>query len=34
VVIKRRIDPKVDIVQWAKPVLMEELKKAGLLKVG
>ena len=34
VVIKRRIDPKVDIVQWARPVLTQELKKAGLLKVG
>jgi hypothetical protein len=34
VVIKRRIDPQVDIVQWAKPVLTEELKKAGLLKAG
>jgi hypothetical protein len=34
VVIKRRIDPQVDIVQWAKPVLTEELKKAGLLTVG
>jgi hypothetical protein len=34
VVIKRRIDPKVDIVDWAKPVLTQELKKAGLLKVG
>jgi hypothetical protein len=33
VVIKRRIDPKVDIVQWAKPVLTEELKKAGIFKV-
>lgn len=34
VVIKRRIDPKVDIVDWARPVLTQELKKAGLLKVG
>jgi hypothetical protein len=34
VVIKRRIDPKVDILQWAKPVLTEELKKAGLVKAG
>ena len=34
VVIKRRIDPKVDIVQWAKPVLTQELKKAGILKAG
>ncbi len=34
VVIKRRIDPKIDLVQWAKPVLLEEIKKAGLLKVG
>ncbi|MEW6657240.1 MAG: hypothetical protein AB1424_01140 [Thermodesulfobacteriota bacterium] len=33
VVIKRRIDPKVDLIQWAKPVLLQELKKAGLLKV-
>jgi hypothetical protein len=34
VVIKRRIDPKTDIVDWARPVLTQELKKAGLLKVG
>jgi hypothetical protein len=34
VVIKRRIDPQVDLVQWAKPVLIEEIKKGGLLKVG
>jgi hypothetical protein len=34
VVIKRRIDPKVDLVQWAKPILTEEIKKAGLLKAG
>lgn len=34
VVIKRRIDPRVDMVQWAKPIFLEELKKAGLLKVG
>jgi hypothetical protein len=34
VVIKRRIDPKMDMIQWAKPVFTEELKKAGLLKVG
>jgi len=34
VVIKRRIDPQVDIVQWAKPVLTEELKRAGIIKVG
>jgi hypothetical protein len=24
----------VDLVQWAKPVLVEEIKKVGLLKVG
>jgi hypothetical protein len=34
VVIKRRIDPKTDIVDWARPVLTQEIKKAGLLKVG
>ncbi len=34
VVIKRRIDPKVDLVDWGKPVLIEELKKVGLLKAG
>jgi len=34
VVIKRRIDPLVDLVQWAKPVLTEEIKRAGLLKAG
>ena len=34
VVIKRRIDPQVDMVQWAMPVLTEELKKAGILTVG
>lgn len=34
VVIKRRIDPKRDLVDWAKPVLLQELKKAGLLKAG
>jgi hypothetical protein len=34
VVIKRRIDPKLDLIQWAKPVLTQELKKAGLLKAG
>jgi hypothetical protein len=34
VVVKRRIDPKVDMIQWAKPVLIEEIKKAGLFKVG
>jgi len=34
VVIKRRIDPKTDIVDWATPVLTQEIKKAGLLKVG
>lgn len=34
VVIKRRIDPKVDLAQWAKPILTQELKKAGLLKAG
>ena len=34
VVIKRRIEPMVDLVQWAKPVLTEEIKKAGLLKAG
>lgn len=34
VVIKRRIDPKVDLAQWAKPILTEEIKKAGLLKGG
>ena len=34
VVIKRRIDPRVDLIQWAKPVVLEEIKKAGLLKVG
>jgi len=33
-VIKRRIDPKVDLAQWAKPILTEEIKKAGLLKAG
>jgi hypothetical protein len=32
VVIRRRVDPKVDLVDWAKPVLAEEIKKAGLLK--
>lgn len=34
VVIKRRIDPKTDIADWARPVLTEELKKAGILKAG
>lgn len=34
VVIKRRIDPKVDLADWANPVLTEELKKAGIFKVG
>jgi hypothetical protein len=34
VVIKRRIDPRVDMIQWAKPVLAEEIKKVGLLKDG
>jgi len=34
VVIKRRIDPMVDLIQWAKPVLTGEIKKAGLLKAG
>ncbi|MHB9075255.1 MAG: hypothetical protein ACYC6G_17245 [Desulfobaccales bacterium] len=34
VVIKRRIDPRLDLIQWAKPVVLEEIKKAGLLKVG
>ena len=34
VVIKRRIDPKVDLAQWAKPILAGEIKKAGLLKAG
>jgi hypothetical protein len=34
VVVKRRIDPMVDLVQWAKPVLTGEIKKAGLLKAG
>jgi hypothetical protein len=34
VVVKRRIDPMIDMIQWAKPVLAEELKKAGLFKVG
>ena len=34
VVIKRRIDPKVDLAQWAKPILTQEIKKAGLLKAG
>jgi hypothetical protein len=33
VVIKRRIDPKRDLVDWARPVLLQELKKAGLLKI-
>ena len=34
VVVKRRIDPMVDLSQWAKPILTEEIKKAGLLKAG
>jgi hypothetical protein len=34
VVVKRRIDPMVDLIQWAKPVLTEEIKKVGLLKAG
>jgi len=34
VVIKRRIDPMVDLIQWAKPILTEEIKRAGLLKAG
>lgn len=34
VVVKRRIDPMVDLIQWAKPILTEEIKKAGLLKAG
>lgn len=34
VVVKRRIDPIVDLIQWAKPILTEEIKKAGLLKAG
>jgi hypothetical protein len=32
VVVKRRIDPKRDLVDWARPVLTQELKKARLLK--
>ncbi len=34
VVVKRRIDPMVDLIQWAKPVMAEQIKKAGLLKAG
>jgi hypothetical protein len=34
VVIRRRIDPKLDLVQWARPILTGEIKKAGLLKAG
>ncbi len=33
VVVKRRIDPKIDLIDWGKPVMTAELKKAGILKV-
>lgn len=32
VVIKRRIDPRLDLLLWARPVLVQELKKTGLFK--
>lgn len=34
VVIKRRIDPRLDLIQWARPILTEEIKRVGLFKAG